>query len=75
MTSNIQVVDLFCGIGGLSHGFLKEGFKVVAGFDNDPTCKFAYETNNKAVFHCKDIKESSGEGDARFGNFGKASHR
>jgi len=23
------VVDLFCGIGGLTHGFVKEGFEVI----------------------------------------------
>ena len=34
-----KVIDLFCGIGGLSHGFVKEGFNVVAGVDIDPTCK------------------------------------
>jgi DNA (cytosine-5)-methyltransferase 1 len=28
---DIAVVDLFCGIGGLAHGFIQEGFNVVAG--------------------------------------------
>jgi DNA (cytosine-5)-methyltransferase 1 len=32
--SGIKVIDLFCGIGGLSHGFVKEGFDVVAGIEN-----------------------------------------
>jgi DNA (cytosine-5)-methyltransferase 1 len=50
-----SVVDLFCGIGGLSHGFVKEGFNVVAGIDDDETCKYAYETNNDAAFIKKDI--------------------
>lgn len=40
---SIKVVDLFCGIGGLSNGFFQEGFDVVAGYDNDKSCKFAYE--------------------------------
>ena len=29
----IKVVDLFCGIGGLSHGFVRQGIDVVGGFD------------------------------------------
>ena len=28
-----SVIDLFCGAGGLSHGFKLEGFDVVAGVD------------------------------------------
>ena len=44
------VVDLFCGIGGLSHGFRQAGFQVVAGVDADETCRYAYETNNDAKF-------------------------
>jgi len=51
----IKVIDLFCGIGGLSHGLIKEGFDVVAGIDNDNSCKFGYEYNNKAKFIHRDI--------------------
>jgi DNA (cytosine-5)-methyltransferase 1 len=43
---NCSVVDIFCGAGGLTHGFVKEGFKVIAGVDSDDTCGFAYEHNN-----------------------------
>jgi len=53
--SDFSVVDLFCGIGGLSHGFIKEGFKVNAGIDFDETCRFAFEKNNKSKFINKDI--------------------
>jgi DNA (cytosine-5)-methyltransferase 1 len=49
------VVDLFCGIGGLSYGFIKKGFKVVAGIDIDSTCKYAYEKNIGAKFYKKDL--------------------
>ena len=52
----IEVVDLFCGIGGLSYGMKSKGFKILAGFDIDWTCKYAYETNNEAKFVYKDIK-------------------
>lgn len=51
----IKVIDLFCGIGGLTHGLIKEGLDVVAGIDNDDSCKFGYEYNNKAKFINKDI--------------------
>jgi DNA (cytosine-5)-methyltransferase 1 len=54
-SADIKVVDLFCGIGGLSHGLVLEGFNVVAGVDNDRSCKFAFEKNNNAIFIGKDI--------------------
>jgi len=44
------VVDLFCGVGGLTHGFALEGFNVVAGIDSDESCRYAYEHNNHAQF-------------------------
>ena len=53
----IKVIDLFCGIGGLTHGLIKEGLDVVAGIDNDPSCKFGYEYNNKTQFIDKDIQK------------------
>jgi len=55
MQNNHKVIDLFCGIGGLTHGFVKTGFNVVAGVDNDSTCKYGYEVNNKAQFIDGDI--------------------
>lgn len=45
-----SVIDLFCGVGGMTHGFVSEGFNVVAGLDSDKTCKYAYERNNNAEF-------------------------
>lgn len=54
--NTIGVIDLFCGIGGLSHGMFKEGFDIIAGFDIDDTCKYAYENNNKSKFYNQDIK-------------------
>ena len=53
----IEVVDLFCGIGGLSFGMKSKGFKILEGFDLDATCKYAYETNNEAKFVFKDIRK------------------
>lgn len=49
------MVDLFCGIGGLTHGFVKENFTVDAGVDFDVSCKFAFEENNNSTFYHKDV--------------------
>lgn len=43
---NCSVVDLFCGAGALTHGFVLEEFDVVAGYDVDPHCQYPFETNN-----------------------------
>ena len=52
------VVDVFSGAGGLTHGFLLEGFHVVAGIDADPACKYPFEHNNPgASFVQKRIEE------------------
>src|SRR3989344_3898383 len=59
--SKIKVIDLFCGIGGLTHGLIKEGLDVVAGIDNDSSCKFVYEYNNKIQFIDKDILKVTAE--------------
>lgn len=47
---DFDVVDLFCGVGGLTQGFIQENFHVSAGVDFDSTCQYAYVTNNKAQF-------------------------
>ena len=59
---SICAVDLFCGVGGLTHGLLKAGVNVSAGFDMDPACEWAYEKNNKnAVFHQVDVNKLKGK--------------
>lgn len=60
ITQEISAIDLFCGIGGLSHGLKKAGIKVLAGIDQDSTCKYAFEKNNKAEFIDSDVSEISG---------------
>lgn len=57
--TDFSVVDLFCGIGGLTYGFIKEGFKVTAGVDFDSSCEYAFKANNKSKFIHKDITELS----------------
>lgn len=52
---DFAIVDLFCGIGGLTHGLINEGFDVVAGVDFDKTCRYAYSANNNANFIYKDV--------------------
>jgi len=49
------VIDLFCGAGGLSHGFKLAGFDVLAGYDIDERCRYAYEHNNDAIFKACDV--------------------
>lgn len=56
----ITCVDLFCGLGGLTHGLSRAGVRVVAGIDLDDKCRFSYEANNDAVFIHKDAREVSG---------------
>ncbi|WP_373497302.1 DNA cytosine methyltransferase [Aquiflexum sp.] len=57
----VSGVDLFCGVGGLTHGLIKSGIKVRAGIDLDSSCKYAYEVNNKAEFIGADITNVTGE--------------
>jgi DNA (cytosine-5)-methyltransferase 1 len=40
------VIDLFCGVGGLTHGLRLAGLNVAAGIDFDASCQYAYEHNN-----------------------------
>jgi DNA (cytosine-5)-methyltransferase 1 len=54
---NITAIDLFCGVGGLTHGLIDAGIPVVAGVDSDETCKYAYEANNTSKFIHQDIKK------------------
>jgi len=49
-------VDLFCGVGGLTYGMRQAGLEVVAGYDIDGSCQYAYETNNPGTkFICQDV--------------------
>ena len=57
----IEVVDLFCGIGGLSYGMKSTGVKIVAGYDSDWTCQYAYETNTGGKFFYKDVRKVTGD--------------
>lgn len=57
----VEAIDLFCGVGGLSHGLASQGAKVVAGFDIDPTCEYPYTANHPhAKFVLGDVAEVTG---------------
>lgn len=55
--TSASVVDLFCGAGGLAHGFKLEGFKIAAGVDIEPACRFPFERNNDTTFHETDVSK------------------
>jgi DNA (cytosine-5)-methyltransferase 1 len=71
-TRTIDCVDLFCGLGGLTHGLERGGIRVTAGVDLDPACQFAYESNNSATFHERDVRSLSGDDLAEL--FGDGDH-
>ena len=54
---SVSCIDLFCGVGGLTHGLSLEGVRVKAGIDVDPACRYPYEVNNDARFLERDISE------------------
>lgn len=56
-----SVLDLFCGVGGLSHGFKLEGFSLAGGIDIEESCRWAYERNNGAPFYRLDVSNMRGE--------------
>jgi DNA (cytosine-5)-methyltransferase 1 len=56
----IYGIDLFCGVGGLTHGLIKGGVRVIAGVDVDPQCCFPYEKNNNSIFIQRDVNKLTG---------------
>jgi DNA (cytosine-5)-methyltransferase 1 len=40
-----QVLDLFCGAGGLSHGFVEAGFELTLALDREPTAVETHKAN------------------------------
>lgn len=56
----IDAIDLFCGAGGLTAGMKIAGIDVLAGYDIDPQCEYAYTTNNDASFIAEDVTNIAG---------------
>ena len=54
-TPRISAVDLFCGIGGLTHGLSQAGIDVRLGVDIDPASQHPFKKNNNAAFLLADV--------------------
>lgn len=67
----MNVLDLFCGCGGLSYGFEKAGYNILLGIDNDSKALETFELNHKgsksicgditSITYKKDIKPIIGD--------------
>ncbi|MCX6999064.1 MAG: DNA cytosine methyltransferase, partial [Candidatus Sumerlaeota bacterium] len=56
----MNIIDLFCGCGGLSYGFQNAGFKVLLGIDNDPIALKTFQlTHPGSKIICGDISRIS----------------
>lgn len=44
--SKLTAIDLFCGCGGLSRGFMDAGYEVLLGVDNDDVALFTFKRNH-----------------------------
>ncbi len=57
--SKFNHIDLFCGAGGFSAGFSKEGFRTVLAVDNDPVACETFRINHPEMPHgniqCEDL--------------------
>jgi len=54
----MNVLDLFCGAGGLSYGFKKAGYNILLGIDNDPIVLKTFKLNHpESKILCKDISK------------------
>lgn len=57
---SVECIDLFCGVGGLTHGLASAGVSILGGIDNDPACAYPYEKNNNAEFVLADVSTVTG---------------
>lgn len=63
---SLNVIDLFCGAGGLSYGFQEAGFNVLLGIDNDSKALETFELNHRgAKSICGDITQIKYEHDIK----------
>lgn len=60
MRKGVAAVDLFCGVGGKTRGFIDAGIPVTAGIDIDDKCAYGYQHNNPgAIFVNKGVENVS----------------
>jgi len=57
----MKVLDLFCGCGGFSEGFKREGFDIIAGIDIWDKAIETYKLNNNHLSLFKDLRNYSPE--------------
>ena len=59
MAKKLKVIDLFCGVGGLSYGFAHyDNFEIVAANEILPNMAKAYSLNHPAAkIYVEDIKD------------------
>ena len=50
-----NIIDLFCGCGGLSEGFRQAGYEIIAGIDFNKAAIETYSKNFGGVGHCLDL--------------------
>ena len=59
-TKKRTFIDLFCGSGGFSRGFIDSGFECIATSDFDPFVSEAHRTNFPGIPHiCGDLQDSN----------------
>ena len=53
----MTAIDLFCGCGGLTKGFIDAGINVICGIDVWDTAIESYSFNFNHLALCKDLKQ------------------
>lgn len=66
MAKEYKVVDLFCGAGGLTHGFVQAGFKSVLAVEKEKDFAATYAANFGSHVVAKDIAEIVDAGGINF---------
>lgn len=62
MEGAFNVVDIFCGAGGLTYGFKQAGFNTILGIDADPVAIETFKINNgESAALCMDIRKVTKE--------------
>jgi DNA (cytosine-5)-methyltransferase 1 len=60
-TSSLNVIDLFCGCGGMSKGLTDAGFNIIAGIDIWDKAVESYNRNYRHKAYCEDLTKLTPE--------------